>query len=254
MRNELAIFSDGEFSGVRAINLNGKPFFVGNDIAGALKYARPYEAVTTHCKGAVNHRVLTEGGEQELRLIPESDMYRLIMKAADQSTNPEIKRRAEKFERWIFDDVLPTIRRTGGYVSNDELFVSTYLQHADEQTKTMFRATLETVRKQNEKIAVMEPKADFYDTVASSTDAIDIGTAAKVLKIPGIGRNNLFERLRREKILMANNLPYQEYIDRGYFRVIEQTYTPPGGSPKVKTKTLVYQKGLDYIRRKIERG
>ena len=92
------------------------------------------------------------------------------------------------------------------------------------------------------------PKADFFDAVAESKDAIDIGSAAKVLNM-GIGRNKLFEILRSQEVLMQNNQPYQKYIDSGYFRTIEQKYTKPDGSISINIKTLVYQKGLDYIRK-----
>lgn len=100
-------------------------------------------------------------------------------------------------------------------------------------------------------IALMKPKADFFDQVASSKDAIDIGTAAKVLNL-GIGRNKLFEILRQEGILMSNNQPYQKYIDRGYFRTIEQKYNKPDGSVNINIKTLVYQRGLNFIKKLVE--
>ena len=100
-------------------------------------------------------------------------------------------------------------------------------------------------------VAVMAPKAEFFDAVADSRDAIAIGEAAKVLNM-GIGRNKLFQILRGKKILMRNNAPYQEFIDRGYFRVIEQKWTTPEGETKISIKTLVYQKGLDFIRRQLE--
>lgn len=99
--------------------------------------------------------------------------------------------------------------------------------------------------------ALMLPKAQFFDAVADSKDAIQIGDAAKVLNIKGIGRNKLFEILRNETILMNNNLPYQRYIDCGYFRTIEQKYTDKKGEPHINFKTLVYQKGLDFIRKLI---
>jgi anti-repressor protein len=101
-------------------------------------------------------------------------------------------------------------------------------------------------------IALLKPKAEFFDAVADSKTAIEIGEAAKVLNM-GIGRNNLFKFLRQQGILMENNQPYQEYIDRGYFRVIEQRYTKPDGSTHINIKTLVYQRGLDYIRKLLKK-
>jgi anti-repressor protein len=100
-------------------------------------------------------------------------------------------------------------------------------------------------------VALLKPKAEFFDQVASSRDAIDIGTAAKVLHL-GIGRNKLFEILRQEGVLMNNNQPYQKYIDCGYFRTIEQKYNKPDGSVNINIKTLVYQKGLNYIKKLVE--
>lgn len=106
----------------------------------------------------------------------------------------------------------------------------------------------QTIASLNTKIKVLEPKAEFFDAVADSKDAISLAEAAKVLEL-GIGRNKLFEFLRKEKILQRDNQPYQKYVDLGYFRTIEQKYTV-GDEVRINIKTLVYQKGLDYIRKK----
>lgn len=103
------------------------------------------------------------------------------------------------------------------------------------------------------KVAELAPKADFFDAVAGSKDAIAIGEAAKVLAVPGIGQNKLFAILRDKNVLMRDNVPYQEYVDRGYFRVIEQKFLQ-NGEPRIYFKTLVYQRGLDYIRRLLTAG
>lgn len=113
--NDIKIFNNAEFGQIRTVEIEGKVYIVGNDIAKALDYARPYEAVSAHCKGAVSYRIPTNGGEQEAKVIPEGDIYRLIVKAADQSKNPGIKEKAERFESWVFDDVLPSIRQNGYY-------------------------------------------------------------------------------------------------------------------------------------------
>ena len=96
----------------------------------------------------------------------------------------------------------------------------------------------------------MKPKADFFDAVADSKTAISMNEVAKVLNIKGYGRNNLFDFLRENKVLDRWNVPYQRYIDNGWFRVIEQKYQK-NGEPVITTKTLVYQKGVDGIRRMI---
>lgn len=98
----------------------------------------------------------------------------------------------------------------------------------------------------NKEIAKLKPAAEFAYQICSSKDAIDIGNCAKVLN-RNIGRNSLFEFLRNQKILQQDNIPYQKYIDSGYFRVIETKYTIPSGETKISLKTLVLQKGVAYI-------
>lgn len=104
----------------------------------------------------------------------------------------------------------------------------------------------EMIEELQNKVARLEPAAEFAYQICSSKDAIDIGNCAKVLN-RNIGRNNLFEFLRNKKVLQQDNIPYQKYIDSGYFRVIETKYTIPSGETKISLKTLVLQKGVAYI-------
>lgn len=104
----------------------------------------------------------------------------------------------------------------------------------------------EMIQELQDKVAKLEPAAAFAYQLCSSKDAIDIGNCAKVLN-RHIGRNNLFEFLRNRKVLQSNNIPYQKYIDLGYFRVIESKYTIPSGETKISLKTVVLQKGVAYI-------
>lgn len=97
-----------------------------------------------------------------------------------------------------------------------------------------------------------KPKVEFFDAVAGSKDSIEMGQVAKVLGIKGLGRNKLFELLRENKVLQRDNIPYQKYVDSGYFRVLEQKYTVPSGETKVNIKTMVFQKGVDYIRKLVQ--
>ena len=110
----------------------------------------------------------------------------------------------------------------------------------------------ETIEQQNQLLLEQKPKVEFYEAVTGSSDTIDIASVAKVLNIKGFGRNNLFEFLRDKNILMQNNQPFQTFVDRGYFRVIESKYNKPDGSSHINLKTVVYQKGLDYIRKLLE--
>lgn len=115
-------------------------------------------------------------------------------------------------------------------------------------SKFLFQLASQLEEKEKQ-IALMQPKADFYDDVAGSKDSIEMGHVAKVLGIKGLGRNNLFDLLRRKNILDNNNIPYQTYVDRGYFRVLEQKYVIPTGETKINIKTMVFQKGVDFIRK-----
>lgn len=114
------------------------------------------------------------------------------------------------------------------------------------------------IQKLNQQLLENKPKVEFYEAVADSKTAIPMDQVAKVLNFDGIGRNKLFQILRNKQILQLNNIPYQEYVDRGYFRVVETKYTKPSGETCISIKTLVYQKGVNYIRKLIsadlERG
>ena len=141
---ELQIFTNDEFGQVRSLMKDGEPWFVGKDVATALGYKNPNDAmkkrINDEDKGVANCDTL--GGTQNIVIINESGLYALVFGSKLES--------AQNFKRWVTKEVLPTIRKTGGFVNNDELFINTYLPFADETTKSMFRSTLGVVRKQNE--------------------------------------------------------------------------------------------------------
>ena len=122
-------------------------------------------------------------------------------------------------------------------------------QEAYEEELSILRAKNEAQEKQ---LIEQKPKVDFYDRVTESPDCIDIGQCAKILNVKNIGRNKLFEILRQKKILNERNQPYQKYVDCGYFRIIETSFNLPDGTQKINLKTVVFQKGLDFIRKMIE--
>ena len=233
-------FVNEEFGSVRTIEENGKILFCGSDVAKALGYRRPKDAITAHCKGAVKRRLLTNGGVQEMKMISEGDVYRLI----SHSRLPS----AEKFERWIFDDVLPTIRRTGGYVSNEEMFIENYLPFLDEPYRDLFRLQMTAIEKLNERIRHDQPLVEFANQVAGTDNLIDMNAMAKLARAENIsvGRNKLYSWLKRTGVLMSNNLPYQRYIDRGYFAVKESVFEV-NGLKKTYRQTLVTGKGQLFI-------
>ena len=123
------------------------------------------------------------------------------------------------------------------------------MQEGYEEELARLRA--ENAEKEN-KLIEQAPKVEFFDDVTGSTDTIDMKEVAKVLNVKGLGRNNLFELLRSRNILDRNNQPYQKYVDCGYFRIIESRYTVPTGETKISLKTVVFQKGLEFIRKLIK--
>ena len=240
MDNTIKTFVNEEFGSVRTIEENGKILFCGSDVAKALGYRRPKDAINAHCKGAVKRRLLTNGGVQEMKMISEGDVYRLI----SHSRLPS----AEKFESWIFDDILPTIRRTGGYVSNEEMFIENYLPFLDEPYKNLFRLQMTFISKLNERIRNDKPLVDFALHVADSEDLIDMNAMAKLAadKNFNIGRTRLFRWLKEMGVLMSNNLPYQRYIDRRYF-VVKESVFEVKGMKKTYRQTFVTGKGQLFI-------
>ena len=237
--NELQIFNNEEFGEIRTITKDGEPWFVASDIAKALGYRMASDMtrrIDEEDKGYT--KVRTHGGEQEMSIINESGLYTGVFMSCRDS--------AKSFKHWVTSEVLPSIRKNGGYIANQE-------QMTPEQIVANALIVANNIISQKDKqIEEMKPKADFFDAVADSKTAISMNEVAKVLNIKGYGRNKLFEFLRDNSVLDRWNVPYQKYVDNGWFRVIEQHYQK-NGEPIVTTKTLVYQKGVDGIRKMIER-
>lgn len=242
MSSKIQICNNPKFGNVRMIEENGSVLFCGNDVASALGYKRPKDAIAAHCRGAVKHRLTDAlGREQETNFIPEGDVYRL----AARSQIPG----ADEFERWIFDEVLPTMRKTGGYVANDDVFIDTYLPYADEQTKLLFRSTLETVKKLNEKVKADTPKVEYFDRAVERGDNLSFRDTAKVLGVSQstfinfLGINHYIYRDQKGRIR-----PYSQYEQNGLFTVKEFEKETSGYS---SVQTLVTFKGRDYFSKKI---
>ena len=126
--------------------------------------------------------------------------------------------------------------------------------------KTYKEALIELIAQveENEKLLIenteLKPKGEFYDAVAGSDTLIDMNQVSKTLNIKGLGRNKLFEFLRSQKILMNDNQPYQQYVDKGYFKLIEVRWTnPKTGDTNITLKTMVFQTGLDFIRKTVKK-
>lgn len=234
---EIKVFENEEFGAVRTVEIDGNPYFVGKDVADILGYQNGSRDVNRHVDEEDRQKVMIFDGSQdkETIIINESGLYSLVLSSKLAS--------AKRFKRWVTSEVIPSIRKNGGYIANQEHLTP------EQIVANALVIAQNIINEKNRQIQEMAPKAEFFDAVADSKDAIEIGQVAKVLDYPGIGRNKLFGILRRKRILMGNNIPYQKYIDCGYFRTIEQKYSMPDGETRISIKTLVYQKGVDYIRK-----
>ena len=245
--NELQIFNSVEFGNIRTIQLNNEPWFVAKDITDRLGYMNGKDAVARLVDEEDKHLIqrseipTLEIPNRGLTIVNESGLYSLTI----SSKLPH----AKKFRRWITSEVIPQIRKTGGY-NLPGSYAEALRALADKAEEAeRLQAEKEKLEAKNQE---MQPKAEFFDAVTDSKTAIPIGDVAKILDM-GIGRNKLFEFMRDAKILMPDNRPYQRYIDSGYFRVVEQKYEK-NGEVCINIKTLVFQKGIDFIRKKLEKG
>ena len=166
--------------------------------------------------------------------IPENIFYRLAMKAKNET--------AEKFQALVADEIIPTIRRTGGYVANEDAFIDTYLSYADEQTKLLFRSTLETVKKLNEKVKADTPKVTYFDTLIDRGNDLSFRETAKELHI---GEREMIRSLIAAGYLYRDKKqqlrPYAE-TNKGYFTLKEYV-----NGEKTGAQTLVTVKGRKKI-------
>lgn len=246
-------FTNKEFGTVRTIVKDGEPWFVGKDVAEILGYKETAKAIRTHiCAEDKGVSVLdTPGGQQKITLINESGLYSLIL----GSKLPK----AKTFKRWVTSEVLPTIRKTGGYVANDEMFINTYLPNADAQTRELFRLNLSTIRQLNNKIEQDKPLVDFASHIQTSEDCISMNDMAKLATKNGIkiGRTRLFNFLREKKVLGCRdghkNMPYQRYIDtQPWFQLKESSYIQ-NGEVRIGLTPMVTPKGQSGIIRMLRK-
>lgn len=212
------VFSNPEFGKVRVLWENGECLFCGKDVANALGYSNPRDALSRHCKSVVKRDIPatspTVRNIQEMTFIPEGDVYRLIVRSKLPS--------AERFERWVFDEVLPSLRQHG-----------TYTVHSGRRQRTLptnFSSALRMLADEVEystdlenQIEADRPKVQFANDVSGYKDTVSVGEYAKTLCKNGktIGRNQFYAWMREQKIVDHRNVPYQSQIAAGHFEVIQ---------------------------------
>lgn len=240
--NELQIFENKEFGTVRMIEFDGKTFFMASDVAKALGYTNPNKAINDHCRAITKRSTPISGKMQEVNFIPEGDLYRLVSHSKLES--------AERFESWVFDEVLPSIRKHGVYavdelLNDPELAIKAFTALKEEREKN------KALQVDNDR---MRPKEIFADAVSASHTSILIGDLAKLLKQNGveIGQKRLFAWLRENGYLIKRNgadwnMPTQKSMELGLFEVKESTTNNPDGSVRINRTTKVTGKGQQYF-------
>ena len=246
--NELQIFNHPKFGEVRTIEEDGRVLFCGADTAKALGYKRPNDAITAHCKGTVKRRIGVQTGmkadgspaiqNMDMLFIPEGDVYRLAAKSELPG--------ADEFESWIFDEVLPSIRKTGGYIagqnelSPDELMAKALL--VAQKTLADREARISELTVQN---AIMAPKADYFDELVERNTLTNFRETAKELGVPP---KKFVEFLLVRKYLYRDKkgklLPYEDK-NNGLFEVKEAMNDKTKWSG---TQTFVTPKGRETFR------
>ena len=216
----------------------GAVLFCAKHVATALGYTNTNKAIKDHCKGITNRYPLeTAGGIQQMVFITEGDVYRLIASSKLPS--------AVEFEHWLFDEVVPQIRRTGGYIPQ-----------AESPEETMARAVLiaqKTIEDQKKQLEAQRPKVLFADAVSASKTDILVGKLAKILKGNGIdmGGTRLFAWLRENGWLMktgsSRNMPTQKSMELGLFRIKETEITHSDGHITVNKTPKVTGKGQSFF-------
>ena len=237
--NELMIFDNPEFGQIRTIEEDGKVLFCGSDVAKALGYNEPHKAVARHCKGRMNRPILTNGGEQGMMFIPESDLYRLVF----SSKLPT----AEKFTDWVTGEVLPSIRRNGGYIAGqkemtpEELMAKALMVAQKTLANREARISALTVENQ-----IMAPKAAYFDELVDRNLLTGLRETAKEI---GARPKEFVSFLLSRKYLYRDQkgklMPYQTHVDSGLFELKEcfNEKTQWGG-----TQTMVTPKGRETFR------
>lgn len=247
--NELQIFKSPEFGQVRTVMIGGEPWLVGKDIATALGYTNTRKALNDHVddedKGVTKCDTL--GGAQEMTIINESGLYSLVL----SSKLPT----AKKFKHWVTAEIIPSIRRTGGYIANAETMTD-----AEIMSKALLIAK-KTIENREQRIHSLEaetermkPKEIFADAVSASNSSILIGDLAKILHGNGIkiGRGRLFAWMREHGFLIKQkgtsyNMPTQRAMELGLFRVKEGSYVDGKGNNIITKTTKVTGKGQQYF-------
>lgn len=233
--NEVLPF-DFEATQVRVVVIDGEPWFVARDVASLLGYANPGHAVRTHCKGGRERLLPSAGGAQQTLLVPERDLYRLVMRSKLPA--------AERFEAWVVGEVLPKIRRTGSFGAPADLAKALSDPAA---LRGLLLSYTEKVLALQAKVGELEPKAEALDRLAAATGAMCISDAARAV---GLKPKTLFARLAESGWIFRRAgrwRAYQARIDSGLLEERPLVVRDHGDGGLAVQRLLVTARGLVAI-------
>lgn len=246
--NNLQIFDSPDFGQIRTIQQNGEPWFVGKDVAKILGYERADNAIRNHVddEDKLMHQISASGQNREMYIINESGLYSLIL----SSKMPK----AKEFKRWVTSEVIPAIRKHGGYLTPDKIEQAL----TDPDTIIKLATTLKEERAARQQaeasLQAAKPKVLFADAVSASDSTILIGDLAKILKQNGhpIGQKRLFNWMREQGSLIKRagadyNSPTQRAMEMGLFKIKETAISHSDGHVSVSKTTKVTGKGQQYF-------
>ena len=248
--NELTIFENPEFGAIRTVELDGEPWLVGKDVATALGYSNTRDALDRHVDPEDKNTVVNPDGNRgnpNMTIINESGLYSLVL----SSKLPT----ARKFRRWVTSEVLPSIRKTGGYIAGQK-----ELTPAELMAKALLVAQ-KTLGERQAHIAELEaentankPKVIFADAVSASERSILVGELSKLLRQNGveIGQNRLFDWMRQNGFLIRRqgtdyNMPTQKAMEMGLFEIKETSVVHSAGNVTINKTPKVTGKGQVYF-------
>jgi len=256
--NNISTFNNPAFGSVRAVSVNDEPWFVGRDVAEILGYSNPSKAILNRVDSEDKTFLMMDIadsqngnvpiGQTKTAIINESGLYSLIL----SSKLPK----AKEFKRWVTAEVLPTIRKTGGYVNDTEQFVESYFGQLDPSQKHALTMMFDESKRMSAQLKEQAPKVLFANAVETAHNSILIGDLAKIIRQNGvdIGQKRLFDWMRQNGYLIkggqSKNMPTQKAMDMNLFEVKESTVNNPDGSVRITRTTKVTGKGQTYFVKK----
>jgi len=235
MQNQIQVFEHAEFGRLEMLLINEKPYFPATECAKVIGHTNPERAIREFCKGVTETVTPSAGGNQKKKYIPEGDLYRLIIRSKLPA--------AERFEEWVFDDVLPSIRKHGGYVTDNTL---DQLINNPEAAINFFSALKEERTKKEaleRHIIKMTPKVRYYDLILQCTSAIPISIIAKDYGLSAVAFNRLLHSFKVQYKVRGTWLLYNEHCGKGL--TISKTYHITGKTSAIHTYWT--QKGRKFI-------